>query len=404
MRFQQEQLLRSSRLSPRPPMTPPIRWHLITGEYPPQPGGVSDYSRVVARGLAAAGDTVHVYTPAVAQVDPCDKCVTIHRLAGGFGRRGLARLSRLIDRRADDRLLVQYVPHAFGFKAMNVPFCLWLHAHARKNGGVTVMFHEVQLGVLPGDPMRYRVIDAVTRVMAMFAARSASRVFVSTPVWESHLRRYIPGNRPIVWMPVPSTIAVISDRARVDAARRRWEHTGRAVIGHFGTYTPAIAVMLRAIISRVLATDSSAGILLIGANSSAFRDAFVSENPTLAARISATGMLPDDELSLAISSCDLMMQPYPDGVSSRRTTMMAALDHARAIVTTAGAFTEPLWKQSGATAMVPAEDSAAFADAVIELSADTGRRSRYGAAAKDLYLSRFDVRHTIEALRAPACA
>jgi glycosyltransferase involved in cell wall biosynthesis len=385
-------------------MTPPIRWHLITGEYPPQPGGVSDYSRVVARGLAAAGDTVQVYAPAIEQTDPHDGGVFVRRLTGGFGPRGLAQLSHSIYRLADDRLLVQYVPHAFGFKAMNLLFCQWLYAHARKNGRATLMFHEVQLGVLPGDPMRYRVIDAVTRVMAMFAARSASRVFVSTPIWESHLRRYIPGNRPIVWMPVPSTIAVISDRARVDAARRRWEHTGRAVIGHFGTYTPAIATMLRAIVPLVLATDSSAEILLIGANGSAFRDAFVSASPKLAPRISATGMLPDDELSLAISSCDLMMQPYPDGVSSRRTTMMAALDHARAIVTTAGAFTEPLWKQSGATAMVPAEDSAAFAAAVIELSADTGRRSRYGAAAKALYLSRFDVRHTIEALRAPSCA
>jgi hypothetical protein len=37
--------------------------------------------------------------------------------------------SSVLNRRADDRLLVQYVPHAFGFKAMNLPFCLWLYAH-----------------------------------------------------------------------------------------------------------------------------------------------------------------------------------------------------------------------------------------------------------------------------------
>src|SRR5207248_6476969 len=29
-----------------------IEWHVLTGEYPPQPGGVSDYTRQVARGLA----------------------------------------------------------------------------------------------------------------------------------------------------------------------------------------------------------------------------------------------------------------------------------------------------------------------------------------------------------------
>ena len=30
-------------------------WAILTGEYPPQPGGVSDYTLQVCRGLAAAG-------------------------------------------------------------------------------------------------------------------------------------------------------------------------------------------------------------------------------------------------------------------------------------------------------------------------------------------------------------
>ena len=37
-----------------------MEWHLITGEYPPQPGGVSDYTRFLASGLADAGETVAV--------------------------------------------------------------------------------------------------------------------------------------------------------------------------------------------------------------------------------------------------------------------------------------------------------------------------------------------------------
>ncbi len=41
----------------------PIDWQIVTGEYPPQPGGVSDYTRLVARGLAGAGDRVEVWAP-----------------------------------------------------------------------------------------------------------------------------------------------------------------------------------------------------------------------------------------------------------------------------------------------------------------------------------------------------
>ena len=40
-----------------------IRWVILTGEYPPQSGGVSDYTRLVVEGLAAVGDEVAVYAP-----------------------------------------------------------------------------------------------------------------------------------------------------------------------------------------------------------------------------------------------------------------------------------------------------------------------------------------------------
>jgi len=377
---------------------------MITGEYPPQAGGVSDYSRQVARGLAAAGDTVKVYAPQSSGIDPDDAGVTIHRLPGHFGARALVQMSRTLRHRAGDRLLVQYVPHAYGLKAMNLPFCLWLYIHARRHGGVAVIFHEVNFGFQPGDPVRHRVLDAITKVMARLVARSAARIFVTTPIWESRLRRYVPKDQPIVWLPVPSTVAVAGDRDQIAATRRRYVSADGPVAGHFGTHPPNIAAMLRVIVPLILAADSTVTMLLIGANGDAFRASLASANPELAARVVATGALPPAELSMAIAACDLMAQPYPDGVTARRTSMMAALDHARPIVTTQGRFTEPLWQQSGAVALVPAGDSDAFVHAVAELFGDEDRRRRYGIAAKALYAARFDVRHTIHALRAPACA
>src|SRR5262245_59769784 len=61
-------------------------WHLVTGEYPPQPGGVADYTRLVAQGLAAAGDTVHVWAARAPGDTPQDVGVTVHRLPDHFGR------------------------------------------------------------------------------------------------------------------------------------------------------------------------------------------------------------------------------------------------------------------------------------------------------------------------------
>jgi glycosyltransferase involved in cell wall biosynthesis len=377
---------------------------MITGEYPPQAGGVSDYSCVVARGLAAAGDTVHVYAPENPGIEPDDDGVRIHRLPGHFGARALAKLSRSLGRNTNDRLLVQYVPHAFGFKAMNLPFCLWLFAHTRRYGGATVIFHEVNLGSQPGDLARYRLLDAVTKMMARLVVRSAVQIFVATPVWEARLRSYVALDQPITWLPVPSNIAVFGNSAQIAATRRRYVSACGPIIGHFSSHPPAIAAMLRSVVPRILAASSASTMLLIGAHSDTFRDSLISEYPELAARVVATGALPAGELSMAISSCDVMAQPYPDGVTSRRGSMMAALEHARAIVTTQGLLTEPLWAQRGAVALVPVGDSADFASTVCELIADEDRWRRYGFAAKDLYTSRFELRHTVEALRASACA
>jgi glycosyltransferase involved in cell wall biosynthesis len=381
-------------------MSPAIRWHMVTGEYPPQAGGVGDYSRLVARGLAAAGDTVQVYAPESSEADTNYVGVTVHRLRGHFGAHALSQLSRLLGRRNNDRLLVQFVPHAFGFKAMNLAFCLWLYAYSLINGGVTVIFHEVNLGFRIGDPVRYRLLDAMTKVMARLVARSASRIFVATLAWESRLRGYVSPNQPIVCLPVPSSILIVSDRVLIAETRRRFVPSQGPLVGHLGTYSSEISAMLRAIVPRILADDPSLTMILMGTNSDTFRESLINEIPALAARVVATGTLPGPELSMAIASCDVMAQPYPDGVTSRRTSVMAALDHGRAIVTTQGLFTEPLWPQSAAVALAPVDDPGAFASAVSELIGSEDRRRRYEIAAKALYADRFDVCHTIKSLRA----
>src|SRR5437764_13358929 len=116
---------------------------MVTGEYPPQQGGVSDYTRQIATGLADAGDEVHVWAPRTSAGPLChDRAVAVHPLPGRFGPGALAQLSSGLGALPRPfRLLVQYVPQAFGFKAMNAAFALWLYAQRRYP--VAVMVHEV---------------------------------------------------------------------------------------------------------------------------------------------------------------------------------------------------------------------------------------------------------------------
>ena len=104
-------------------------------------------------------------------------------------------------------MLVEYVPHAFGMKAMNVPLCLML-LRRRNSSNITVMFHEVAYPISRRQSLRHNALGAVNRAMAAMVARAASRIFVAAQAWSESLRRLAPAGREIIWLPVPSNIPV----------------------------------------------------------------------------------------------------------------------------------------------------------------------------------------------------
>lgn len=382
-------------------------WHLLTGEYPPQPGGVSDYTRSVARGLASTGDSVSIWAPPLAapqeEIRPPeldDDGVTVHRLADCFGRASLHQIGASLDqRRSPCRILVQYVPHAFGWKAMNVPFCRWLGTRSRDS--VWVMFHEVAFPIDRRQTLAQNVLGIVTRRMASLVARSAGRVFVSIPAWEPVLRQLAPSTAPIEWLPVPSAIPVVDDAPATARIRAGFADGGQAIVGHFGTY----GVMTRPLLedAMVLLLESSdCRVLLLGRGGDGVAASVVNRVAAARGRVHGTGALSARDVSVHLAACDVMMQPYPDGISSRRTSAMAGLAHGKTTVTTDGALTETLWRESAAVTLCPPGDARALASSAAMLAADPTRRARLGRDASSLYDARFDIRHTIAALAHPA--
>jgi glycosyltransferase involved in cell wall biosynthesis len=383
-----------------------IDWQILTGEYPPQPGGVSDYTRLVARGLASAGDSVVVWAPPANGHSASsstnghqDGGINVRRLPDRFGARSLRVLSAELNQlRTPHRLLVQYVPHAFGWKAANLPFCFWLRS--RRRDSVWVMFHEVAYPFDAGAGFKRNALAAVNRVMAAIIGHAAERAFISIPAWRSGVDAVTPPGTPVTWLPVPSGIPVINDPQSVAAIRDRHAQ-GHPVVGHFGTYGALIQPLLDESVSLLL-KKSDCRILLLGQGSEAARQSLIARDPEAAGRVVATGMLPAEALSPYISSCDLMLQPYPDGVSTRRTSAMVALAHGVPLVTTRGPLTETIWEHSDAVVMAPASALHALADAAVTLLRDPERRAVMARRAAAIYDEQFDLRHTIAALRSPA--
>jgi len=373
-----------------------MSWHLITCEYPPDVGGISDHSAQVATGLAAAGDDVHVWCPGPER--PAPSGVHVHGGLGAFGRADLERVGRALDGHpAPRRLVVQWVPHGFGKRSMNLWFCLWVWRRARRGDAVDVVVHEPYLQFGRG-PIQHFVMALVHRLMTIVLLRAADRVWMSTPAWEDLLRPYLLGRHmDMRWLPVPGCESQASPS--VGAATDLAALPG-PLVGHFGTYGTLVASLLDERLAGVMASATRPSLILMGAGGEAFARQLVARHPEWRDRVLATGYLSPERLDTYLSACDVLLQPYPDGITTRRTSAMAGLARGRAVVTTTGQLTESLWAERQAVLLVDAADPMGFVAAVDGLLHDGQARERLGARARAVYDAHFSVSQLVHTLRA----
>ncbi|HEV3039159.1 MAG TPA: glycosyltransferase family 4 protein [Candidatus Angelobacter sp.] len=371
-------------------------WHVITCEYPPKIGGVSDYAFLMARELAKTGDAVHVWCAAASGSDPQSPGVITHRELGRFSPRDLYRAGKLLNEFSGPRrLFVQWVPHGYGYRSINVFFCLWLWMRARlKRDQVEIMFHEVWLSF--GGTWKANLAAGMHRIMVKLLKHAASRIWVAGESW----RKYLRGARaPVQWLPVPSNVQSQIDPAAVASLRQRCcAHEG-LLIGHFGIGDSLVERMLRQLIPEVLRNRTQASFLLIGKSSEKFAQEVRLDFPEIGERIFSSGMLPSSEIAAHISACDLIVQPYIDGISTRRTAAMAALANGRPLLTTSGHSTESFWQHCNQLVLVPADDSSALAARTNQLLDNPGERTRMALEGRKLYETLFDVSVSVDVLR-----
>lgn len=372
-----------------------MSWHLVTCEYPPDVGGISDHTAQLASGLAAAGDEVHVWCPGQDRAPRAR--VHVHATLGSFGPADLERTGHEMDACAGPRqLVVQWVPHGFGHRSMNVGFCLWVARRARRGDRIHVVVHEPYLEFSRG-PWRHLAMALVHRVMTVVMLRAAHRIWLSTPAWEAHLRPYLLGRRTDMrWLPIPGCEGSCGS----DAAAAATAALNRPLVGHFGSYGDLVAPLLEERLVGLMASDTRPAVLLVGTGAEAFCDRLLVEHPDWEGRLHATGYVPSDRLGDHLAACDLLIQPYPDGVTTRRTSVMTGLARGCPVVTTTGHLTEPLWAEQGAVALVDVRDPARFAAAAEELLRDGDARGRLGARAREVYDAHFSVSRLVHTLRA----
>ncbi|HEY0014922.1 MAG TPA: hypothetical protein VGC13_01340 [Longimicrobium sp.] len=373
-------------------------WHLLTGEYPPEGGGIADYTQLLARALADAGRPVHVWTPARVEPASGGEGVAVHRM-GGVSGAALREAGAALDRfPAPRRLLVQYAPQAWGLRGLNVPFCRWLLARRRAGDDVRVMFHEPFFPFGWQRPQR-NLLAGVNRWMASLLLQASTRAYLSIAAWEPLLRPLAPAGLAFTVLPIPSTIPFADHPENVQVTRDVLTGGGKhPVFVHFGTYGDMIAPMLVTALTALIDRRPDARVLLLGSGGAAFADLLRARDARFADVFWTPGYLGAEALSWHLQASDVAIQPYPDGADTRRTTLMACLANGVPTATTRGRFTDSVWDASPLR-MESADRPVRLADAAAELLA-TGGRERISAQTREFYLANFAMEHTMARLLA----
>ena len=379
-----------------------IAIHFFTGEYPPEPGGVADHTAGLVQELAELALVPVILSGGDAGLS-VENGTPVYRVGRAFAPVHLRYLARALDAFPGPRVIfIQYVPHAFGLRGMNLPLVLWLAWRACvRRDRLIVLFHEVAFPFQKG-PIRHRVLAIVQQCMASLMAAVAWRILVTTTAWLPRLRCV--SNRVVTSLPVFSNLPESVAAEVVWGCRTHWlQRTGaNCLVGHFGTYGSGISNLLLATIMQLSdKLAATTAFLLMGRGAAIWLQ---QASSALAERAACCHVVEDaDRLALAttLAACDTALQPYPDGITTRRTTAMSALSLDVPLVSNDGPLTDPCWRTDLPCARLAATpDGAALATSLAEvLQLPLAERVAAGAHGRAWYTVHASLAHAAKVVK-----
>lgn len=352
---------------------------IVYPHLPPAVNGIGDHSVLLARALVQQGHRVRLLGAlAPGQGEEVRDGWGVEAVdAWPSGR--LADTDGLLDALLGggaDVVLLQFEQFSYGTRGWNPALSrVFGELRDRMPAALRVLYaHENY--TYPGSLGR-TVTWAYQRRQFLRLARDAQRVVVTTEAWTQRDR--LPG---AVVLPVFSNIP--------DPASTAPASPGVSPLVWFGYLDPQRLPYFETVLSVLAGGAAGRRLVYVGVDGSLARSA--------AHRLGFEGLTtvdspPASEVSRILQGADLVLAPFPDGVSSRRGTVMAALQHGRTVVTNRGPSTDALMLdliQEGVVLSAEDTSTAAFSRILARvLHRPAGEVAELSERAAETYAARF---------------
>lgn len=363
-----------------------MRIGLITGEYPPDRGGVGDFTNRLGQALAGLEHEVHVITARSPSTDLTQKRspITVHRTVDDWRWRCWNHISTLAEDLDLDILDVQYQAAAYRMHpAIN------LVPRPQGRPPVVVTFHDLKV------PYLFPKAGPLRRWVVRMLARRADAVIATNREDQLRLGEEIDSHK-LNLIPIGSNIELSPPAGyERDAERARWGiGPNDVLLGYFGFLNESKGgeELIRAL-HHLVEENLPAHLLKIGGRvgtSDPTNRTYAEKIDRLIAdlaltpRVHSTGYASPPQVSAALLATDICVLPYRDGVSFRRGTLLACLVHGRAIVTTRPSVPLPQVRDGETMLLVEPRDPLRLAEAVTRLALNPELQAHLEAEAASL--------------------
>jgi len=350
---------------------------LTSAQLPPVPDGIGDYTARLAEEMAAAGRGVVVWTsrevgePAEIVGEASGGGVRIEQPFSLASRGGVRSLVDAMERtEAEDRLpgaiVLQFNQFSWGRWGLNPYLPRVMRAIKRRWPQVMlgVMFHEK---VVPATTWKFRMMRLWQVPQYNALADIADVRFFSIQRWaeEERARRPARPSEDVVHLPVGSNLPYCPpEKAKTRAELGIPEDA--VVCGVFGTaHSSRLLDWVSDAVQALRRLGHDAVVLYIGSGGDAVRRACEGNLGHPGVPVFDQGRLPAEDAAACFPAMDVYLSPFSDGISTRRGSAMAALQHGIPVVTTHGPLTDDIWAHTPGLTLSPVEDGpAGFAASV----------------------------------------